>query len=361
MKIRYRYWACQLGGWSFFTYLWHNIRAGEGFAWRLDVFGDKDFYSAFLIGIFSTHLLYLYLRKQQVERYRLGAVFLKVWGAVSLTALLIQLLITGLTIIEEGGWSSFFSSIYKSMDENQFHGVAANIVLGGIFLAMWCIWHLVVWGWVIVYFSLLQGRFRRIELENANRLKQAELDNLKTKLNPHFLFNALSSIRSLIAENPERAQQAVGELAEVLRSAMLSEHQQLIPFGKELEVVQHYLAIEKIRFEERLRVHYTIDPQIHQQTMPPMLLQTLVENAIKHGISKLSAGGDISISAALEDRMLVLRVENTGQVAETVTQTGFGIQGTIKRLTLLYGNKANFTIHNTARQTVCATVKFPAA
>lgn len=361
MKIRYRYWACQLGGWGFFTYLWNNIRAGEGFAWRLDVFGDKDFYSAVLIGVFSTHLLYLYLRKRQLERHRLGAVFVKVWGAVSLTALLIQLLLTGVTIIEEGGWNSFFSSLYGSMDEKKLQGVTANVILGGIFLAMWCIWHLVVWGWVIIYFSLLQGRFRRVELENENRLKQAELDNLKTKLNPHFLFNALSSIRSLIAENPGRAQQAVGELAEVLRSAMLSEHQQLIPFGKELEVVQHYLAIEKIRFEERLRVHYTIDPQLYGQTMPPMLLQTLVENAIKHGISKLAAGGDIRISAAVEDRMFVLRVENTGQAAETFTSNGFGIQGTLKRLALLYGGKANFTLHNTAQQTVCATVKLPAA
>ena len=142
---------------------------------------------------------------------------------------------------------------------------------------------------------------------------------------------------------------------------MISGHQQLIPFGKELEVVQHYLAIEKIRFEERLRVHYTIDPQLHQQAMPPMLLQTLVENAIKHGISRLAAGGEIRITAALEGRLFVLRVENTGQLAETVTGTGFGIEGTVKRLALLYGNKAGFTLHNTAQQTVCATVKLPAA
>ena len=361
MKIRYRYWACQLGGWGLFTYLWNNIRASDGFAFRMDVFGDKDFYSAFAIGVLATHLLYLYLRKQQLQRYRLGAVFLKVWGAVSLTSLLIVLLMMGQAIIEEGGWNAFFSSLYKSMDKNDLNGMAGSVILGMIFAAMWCLWQLVVWGWVIVYFSLLHGRFRRIELENENRLKQAELDNLKTKLNPHFLFNALSSIRSLIGENPARAQQAVGELAEVLRSAMISGHQQLIPFGKELEVVQHYLAIEKIRFEERLRVHYTIDPQLHQQVMPPMLLQTLVENAIKHGISRLAAGGEIRITAALEGRLFVLRVENTGQLAETVTGTGFGIEGTVKRLALLYGNKAGFTLHNTAQQTVCATVKLPAA
>ncbi len=350
-----------MGGWGLFTYLWNNIRAGDGFAFRTDVFGDKDFYSAFAIGVFATHLLYLYLRKQQIQRYRLGAVFMKVWAAVCLTALLIVSLMTGITILEEGGWTAFFSSLDKSMNTQDMKGLGNSFVLGMIYVALWFIWQLVVWGWVIIYFSLLQGRFRRIELENETRLKQAELDNLKTKLNPHFLFNALSSIRSLIGENPARAQQAVGELAEVLRSAMLSGQQQLIPFGKELEVVQHYLAIEKIRFEERLKVHYTTDPSIHTQTMPPMLLQTLVENAIKHGISRLAAGGEINITAAREGTMFVLRVENTGQLADTVSGTGFGIEGTVKRLALLYGDKAFFTIHNTAQHTVCATVKLPAA
>lgn len=359
MKIRYRYWACQLGGWGLFTYLWNNIRSGEGFAFRTDVFGDTDFYSAYFIGVLATHLLYLYLRKQQLQRYRLGAVFMKVWGAVTLSSLLIVLWLTGISIAEDGGWNSFFASVDKTLGKPG--GLGTRAAIGLIFLLVWFVWHLVVWGWVILYFSLLQGRFKRIELENENRLKQAELDNLKTKLNPHFLFNALSSIRSLIGENPERAQQAVAELAEVLRSAMLAEHHQLIPFGRELEVVQHYLAIEKIRFEERLNVHYIIDPNIYQQTMPPMLLQTLVENAIKHGISKLAAGGEIRIAAALEGKQFVLRVENTGRVPEEHPGGGFGIQGTLKRLALLYGDKAFFTLHNTAQQTVCATVKLPAA
>ncbi len=128
---------------------------------------------------------------------------------------------------------------------------------------MVCKWHPVVWAWVILYFSSWRrGRFKRIELENENRLKQAELDNLKTKLNPHFLFNALSSIRSLIGENPGRAQQAVAELAKSCAAPCSRNITSWIPSGKELEVVQHYLAIEKIRFEERLSVHYTIDPAI---------------------------------------------------------------------------------------------------
>ncbi|WP_173002974.1 sensor histidine kinase [Chitinophaga sp. SYP-B3965] len=354
MNMRYRYWMCQILGWTFFTYLYNNIRI-DGFAFRMDVFTDLEFYGAILSGIFYTHLLHLYLRKQNLVRYRFGALVLKLWFSVLLASLGITLTFLAYEIIQSGGWSKFMTSLdaAKQTFSNR------NITLAAIVAVIWLMWHLVVWGWVIIYFSLLQSRFKRMGLESENRLKQAELDTLKSKLNPHFLFNALTSIRSLIGEDPARAQQAVGELSEVLRSAMLVEHQQQITFAKELEVVQHYLAIEKIRFEERLQVQYEIDPAVQEQSMPPMLLQTLVENAIKHGISQKAAGGEIRIRAYLEDKHYFIHVENTGQVSDGTLQNGFGITGTIKRLSLLYGDKATFSIHNTGRHTVHATVKLP--
>jgi two-component system, LytTR family, sensor kinase len=356
MNIRYRYWTCQVLGWLSFTYLYNNIRM-DGFAFRWDVFADRDFYGAILSGIFYTHLLHLYLRRQNLARYRFGALFLKLWFSVLLTALGITATFITYEIIIAGGWNKFMVSMDAANKTFSSRTTTFLLIVGLI----WLVWHLVVWGWVIIYFSLLQSRFKRMGLEAENRLKQAELDTLKSKLNPHFLFNALTSIRSLIAEDPLRAQDAVGELAEVLRSAMLVEHQQQISFAKELEVVQHYLAIEKIRFEERLQVQYEIDPAAYEQSMPPMLLQTLVENAIKHGISKKAAGGDIRIKAQMEDKHYFIHVENTGSIAEDTLQNGFGITGTIKRLALLYGNKATFTIRNTGQHTVHATVKLPRA
>lgn len=354
MNMRYRYWMCQVLGWTSFTYLYNNLRI-DGFAFRMDVFADMDFYGAILMGIFYTHLLHLYLRKQNLVRYRFGALFLKLWLGVLLASLGITLTFLTYEMILSGGWDKFLASIdvAKGTFNNKY--ITLAVIIGVIWLA----WHLVVWGWVITYFTMLQSRFKRIGLESENRLKQAELDTLKSKLNPHFLFNALTSIRSLIGEDPSRAQQAVGELAEVLRSAMLVEHQQQITFAKELEVVQHYLAIEKIRFEERLQVQYDIDPSTYEQSMPPMLLQTLVENAIKHGISQKAAGGEISIKAQVEGKYWFIHVENTGQVPEGTLQNGFGITGTIKRLSLLYGDKASFSIHNTGKHTVYATVKLP--
>ncbi|WP_343307517.1 histidine kinase [Chitinophaga niabensis] len=353
MNMRYRYWIYQIVGWLSFTYLYNNIRT-DGFAFRLDVFIDGEFYGAILSGIFYTHLLHLYLRKQNLARYRFGSLFLKLWFSVLLTSLGITATFLTYEIIIAGGWNKFMVSMDAARTFTS--RTTTFMVIMGI---IWLVWHLIVWAWVIIYFSLLQSRFKRMALEAENRLKQAELDTLKSKLNPHFLFNALTSIRSLIAENPLRAQEAVGELAEVLRSAMLVEHQQQISFAKELEVVQHYLAIEKIRFEERLQVQYEIDPAAYEQSMPPMLLQTLVENAIKHGISQKAAGGDIRIKTQMENKHYYIHVENTGKIAEDTLQNGFGITGTIKRLALLYGDKATFSIRNTGQHTVHATVKLP--
>lgn len=329
----------------------------DGFAFRTDVFQDWDYYRQAVIGIVFTHFLHLYMRRQQLIRYRFGAAFLKLWASVLVTSLLITITYTVIAVFDSGGWATFYASVTKAADKK----LGPDTVLTLFFLATWFLWHLVIWGWLIIYFMILQGRFKRMELESENRLRQAELENLKTKLNPHFLFNALSSIRSLIGENPQRAQQAVGELADVLRSAILAEHQQQISFERELEVVQHYLAIEKIRFEERLQVQYDIDPAIYPQPMPPMLLQTLVENAIKHGISKKTSGGNIRIRAGYEHGHCFIRVENSGQITTENLQNGFGITGTIKRLSLLYGNEASFSIRNADPQTVHATVKLPKA
>ncbi|WP_126245109.1 sensor histidine kinase [Chitinophaga rhizosphaerae] len=354
MKIRYLYWIAQILGWGLFTYLWNNIRI-DGFGLRGDVFTDYDFYFHIANGVVCTHLLDVFIRWQKLERMRFGAVFTKLWLAVLGVSILMVVNLAIMAIWESGGWNAFISPVTKQ------HDLSPTTMMVIIFIIAVFLWHLLLWGWVAIYFALSQGRVKRQELESQNRLKQAELDNLKTRLNPHFLFNSLSSIRSLIAENPERAQQAVGELAEVLRSAMLSEHQQLIRFGRELEVVKHYLAIEKIRFEERLQVEFNIGDGSDEQTIPPMLLQTLVENAIKHGISKRSAGGDIRISAVRSGKHFIIQVDNSGRMENTASEEGFGINGTIRRLALLYGGEAKFHICNLENDTVRATVKIPAA
>src|SRR5690606_6106325 len=120
----------------------------------------------------------------------------------------------------------------------------------------------------------------------------------------------------------------------------------------ELNIVRDYLALEHIRFEERLKVHYDIDPNTVELPVPPMMLQTLVENAIKHGISKSVDGGILNISSQIKGMRHVITIQNTGQLNGHINNGGFGLQSTRQRLRLLYKNKASFEIGNLNDQVV---------
>jgi LytS/YehU family sensor histidine kinase len=188
-------------------------------------------------------------------------------------------------------------------------------------------------------------------------VKELELRTIKSQINPHFLFNALNSIRALIDENPRRARTAVTELSNILRSSMQVEKVETVSMENELNIVRDYLALEHIRFEERLKVNYDIDPATLELPVPPMMLQTLVENAIKHGISKSVHGGFINISSHINGLQHEITIQNTGQLCETGRDGGFGLQSTRQRLGLLYKEKASFNIYNVNNHLVEAKVE----
>jgi sensor histidine kinase YesM len=168
--------------------------------------------------------------------------------------------------------------------------------------------------WVAAYFGVATIRYRyRVELNQAQlteALHAAELRLLESQLNPHFLFNALNGVRALIAEEPARAQDAVTQLARALRYTLQAGRQQLVSLGQELEMVEDYLALESLRLSERLQVVREIEPAAATLRIPTMLLQTLVENAIKHGIAPLRQGGTLRIEARVAAGELVIRVVN---------------------------------------------------
>ncbi len=139
----------------------------------------------------------------------------------------------------------------------------------------------------IVYHYVEKNRndqLDRLKLETT--VKELELKTIKSHINPHFIFNSLNSIRALVDENPKRARRAITELSNILRSSMQAEKSETVTLERELDIVKDYLALEQMRFEERLKIEFDIDEDTLQQQVPPMMLQTLVENAIKHGISK---------------------------------------------------------------------------
>jgi LytS/YehU family sensor histidine kinase len=191
------------------------------------------------------------------------------------------------------------------------------------------------------------GKTQKQQLETLqleSLIKELELKTIKAHINPHFIFNALNSIRALVDENPQRAREAVTELSNILRSSMHTEKMETVNLEKELDIVKDYLALENMRFEDRLKIEYQIDEDTLDQPVPPMMLQTLVENAIKHGISKQINGGVVKIISDFKGNYHELSVQNTGNLNGYMDTEGFGLSSTTNRLNLLYGDKARFEI-----------------
>lgn len=199
---------------------------------------------------------------------------------------------------------------------------------------------------------------RNLRLSAAN--KEMELNNLKNQLNPHFMFNALNSIRALIDEDPKLAEDSVTRFSSLLRNTLIAGKKELITLEEEMSVVKNYLALEQIRYEERLQCTIDIPKANMHNKIPPFLIQTLVENGIKHGISKLPEGGNISIDI-IEKNMttLSIKVMNDGFFDEkSIPETGIGLSNSKKRLELLFGKMATLTICNRDNKVV-ALVELP--
>ncbi len=222
--------------------------------------------------------------------------------------------------------------------------------------------------WFLGYFGYhVFDRFNRSEIERlrlAAVVKDAELRALKSQVNPHFIFNSLNSVRALIDEDPERARSAVTQLANMLRYSLQSGTKETVSFEDELAVVNDYLALEQVRHEERLRLKLEVSPSALHRLVPPMLLQTLVENAVKYGVSTRPAGGEISIEATIENSDLVIAVRNPGHLKAAAHQrssrsTGLGLRNALDRLRLLSGETASLDLRQTGADEVTATVVIP--
>jgi len=207
--------------------------------------------------------------------------------------------------------------------------------------------------WSLIYFGAHW-------LERSRYADRAQLHHLKSQLNPHFLFNALNSVRGLVTEDPPRAQAAITRLAKLLRVALGSTTTDTIALARELEVVEDYLALEAVRLEERLRVALAIDDAARDAPVPALLVQTLVENAIKHGIARRRDGGEVAITARIADNVLVLHVANTSvDDAAPDASTGVGLANARERLALLFGPRATLRLDRSRADRTVAEVRIP--
>jgi LytS/YehU family sensor histidine kinase len=218
--------------------------------------------------------------------------------------------------------------------------------------------------WALIYF-FFQYSNKRLEMERENdQLERAILETegkvLRAQMNPHFVFNALNSVRALITEDPQKAKKGINQLSKLLRSSLLTERKKTINLSEELDTIIDYLSLEKIRYEDRLDWKLTIDPACQKAQIPPMLLQTLVENGIKHGISHSVKGGCIELTAAKKDQMMLITVTNPGHLKTNKSIShGLGLVNSQNRLHLLYGKTAQIELQPLNKNQVCATVTLP--
>jgi len=206
-------------------------------------------------------------------------------------------------------------------------------------------WWAVYLVWNIFYMAVLSlRRANRAEAESLRlevAAKDAELRALQAQVNPHFFFNSMNSVRALIYEDPDAASLMIDQLASVMRYALQSGQHDTVPLAAEIEAVQAYLAIEKIRFEERMRIHVDIGVGLEQVRIPPMALQTLVENAVKYGVEASATGSEIRIAARRMDNGGVhIEIANLGAIAPFANSTKVGLVNTRKRLALALGDSA---------------------
>lgn len=203
---------------------------------------------------------------------------------------------------------------------------------------------------LIAHALLYYRRYREKELRAAHleaQLAKVRLQALKSQLQPHFLFNTMHSISALMFTDVRAADRMMSRLSDLLRISLETAGTQITTLGRELECVNCYLDIEKIRFEERLNIILEIAPEALDAQVPHLLLQALVDNAVKHGISNLSAGGEIRITAKLNENELQLEVKDNGpgmRESETRRTTGLGLRNTRERLESLYGTNQSLEL-----------------
>jgi|SRR5229473_4765498 len=327
------YWYCQLVGWS--ALLSFQMFALVALEPQGAPSGPRLHLSLVLLaasGFVLSHLFYLQMRRLHWLQTPLRRVWPRLFASISIAAALQTTINLTISIL----W-------VHAIPAREHLRPAAVFVSWLVYLFLFAIW-------TTIYLAVHEFRSRRIAEVNALRMElvaqEAQLRGLRAQLNPHFLFNCLNSLRELIVENPRRAQTMVTQLSGLLRYSLQSDHTEQVLLEDEIDAVKDYLALEGIRFEERLHVRWNIAPEAGSVPVPPMLLQTLVENALKHGIARRPEGGEVSIQALVHGRQLELEVVNSGELSEQPSEEGIGLRNARARLQLLYGDQANIVLES---------------
>jgi sensor histidine kinase YesM len=352
-KTSVAYWTLQLVCWGLYFY-WQSsgevIFAGAPWSKAGVMWGGVC-----AAGIGLTHTLRWFSKRQAWLELPPLALLIRVLAGLLLIALTSSLIAMALSSTLYGTpVVPILGAFYRKL---HFTGQLRNQFIGSL---------LIYAIWVAVYFGIaIQRRRHRAELRQvqlAEALQVAELRLLKAQLNPHFLFNALNGVRALIAGDPAKAQDAVTRLARTLRYTLSSGEENLVTMARELEMVDDYLALESLRLAERLKVIREIAPAATVVRIPAMLMQTLVDNAIKHGIAPLRQGGTLRIAAHVVAAELIIEVVNPCPegTATELRSEGVGLKNLSERLRLLFGPAARLRLDLSCPGLAIAEVRLPA-
>ncbi len=332
------YWYCQFIGWSLYAAI--NL-----FFFKLSYSTNYKDILLFLIwlplGITITHAYRYFLVKYKVLKIN---IFFQI-PIMIISSIIMSILFFIINI----GIVNLFSSTSEEINLIAATSKILSLVL--IFII-----------WSVIYFGFhFFDNYKKTEIQNLKleaNTKEVELNKLKSQLNPHFMFNSMNSIRALVDEDPKKAKVAITQLSNILRNTLMMHKNKYITLEEELVLVKDYLELEHIRFEERLNFNFSIDPSTLSLNIPPMMIQTLVENGIKHGISKYPEGGSITIHSSKTENGFEIKITNTGQlIVQSKSDSGFGIENTKNRLELLFGKKASFFLENLDEKHVISKIQ----
>lgn len=260
--------------------------------------------------------------------------------------------IIGSTIIISILWTAAFLSFHNAVRQlfnlsSEFH-IEAALEQAVNTTTIIFLWNLLYFS---IYFIQLGQRSRIEKYKMEAEARKAQLNMLRSQINPHFMFNALNNIRALTLEDVPRSREMITHLSDLLRYSMTYSKKQEVSLREELGIVEQFLQLCEIQFEERLRYQIKSDENCLNLMVPPMTIQLLVENSVKHGIAKLKNGGEVKINCSLEEGVLHLKVRNSGElnpvnnpIPAAAENNGIGLENIARRLQLMHGHNATFSI-----------------
>ena len=243
----------------------------------------------------------------------------------------------------------FYLFIYQKLPKMSSLEIISTLINSFLFIFFWLTLYL-----AIKIYSI--NKINKIALESS--LKESQLNTLIGQINPHFMFNSLNNIRALILEDVDKSREMITRLSDMLRYSLTKNNVHKIVIADELIMVENYIELSKIQLENRLEFKKEIDNTILTLEIPPMIIQMLIENAVKHGISNLADGGLIKLKVLTKNKELIIRVCNTGKLVTSKDSTKVGVANIKKRISLMYGNKASFSLKKN-EDMVTAMIKTP--